>query len=106
MNHFLLGISQGILSCLASCNWRQWHRLPVFLLRRGKGAGKVAFFMSADKVKFRKPVVPGDQLIIKSTLDKVRGNKLATANVSCYVDDKEVSSANLMFTIANAGASD
>ena len=78
----------------------------LLLLRRGKGAGKVAFFMSADKVKFRKPVVPGDQLRIKATLDKVRGNKLATANVSCYVDDKEVSSANLMFTIANAGASD
>ena len=78
----------------------------LLLLRRGKGAGKVAFFMSADRVKFRKPVVPGDQLRIKATLDKVRGNKLATANVSCYVDDKEVSSANLMFTIANAGASD
>ena len=78
----------------------------LLLLRRGTGAGKVAFFMSADKVKFRKPVVPGDQLRIKATLDKVRGNKLATANVSCYVDDKEVSSANLMFTIANAGASD
>jgi len=78
----------------------------LLLLRRGKGAGKVAFFMSADKVKFRKPVVPGDQLRIKATLDKVRGKKLATANVSCYVDDKEVSSANLMFTIANAGASD
>ena len=37
--------------------------------------------MSADKVKFRKPVVPGDQLEIKANLVKVRGNKLATAEL-------------------------
>ena len=75
----------------------------ILLLRRGSSEGKVAFFMSADKVKFRKPVVPGDQLRITAVLEKVRGNKLATAKVSCSVDGKEVSSANLMFTIASAG---
>ena len=75
----------------------------ILLLRRGSSEGKVAFFMSADKVKFRKPVVPGDQLRIRAELEKVRGDKLATAKVSCSVDGKEVSSANLMFTIALAG---
>jgi UDP-3-O-[3-hydroxymyristoyl] N-acetylglucosamine deacetylase/3-hydroxyacyl-[acyl-carrier-protein] dehydratase len=59
--------------------------------------------MSADKVKFRKPVVPGDQLVITATLEKVRGNKLATASVSCTVNEKAVSSANLMFSIVDAG---
>ena len=71
----------------------------ILLLRRGSAEGKVAFFMSADKVKFRKPVVPGDQLIITATLEKVRGNKLATASVECKVGDKVVSSASLMFSI-------
>ena len=74
----------------------------VLLLRRASSQSKVAFFMSADKVKFRKPVVPGDQLIIKAELIKVRGDKLATAAVSCSVADKEVSSANLMFSVVNA----
>ena len=46
--------------------------------------------MSADKVKFRRPVVPGDQLRITAKLDKVRGNKLATANVECSVAGKVV----------------
>jgi UDP-3-O-[3-hydroxymyristoyl] N-acetylglucosamine deacetylase/3-hydroxyacyl-[acyl-carrier-protein] dehydratase len=78
----------------------------LLLLRRGKSGGKVAFFMSADKVKFRKPVVPGDQLKICATLEKVRGNKLATAKVVCTVGEKEVSSANLMFTIAQAREED
>ena len=71
----------------------------ILFLRRATTQGKVAFFMSADKVKFRKPVVPGDQLVIKANLVKVRGDKLATAEVSCFVDQKVVSSANLMFSI-------
>ena len=75
----------------------------ILLLRRGSAEGKVAFFMSADKVKFRKPVVPGDQLIIVATLDKVRGNKLATAKVECRVADQVVSSANLMFSVVDGG---
>jgi UDP-3-O-[3-hydroxymyristoyl] N-acetylglucosamine deacetylase/3-hydroxyacyl-[acyl-carrier-protein] dehydratase len=75
----------------------------IMLLRKGSAEGKVAFFMSADKVKFRKPVIPGDQLIIVATLDKVRGNKLATAKVECKVADRVVSSASLMFSIVDAG---
>ena len=75
----------------------------ILLLRRGSAEGKVAFFMSADKVKFRKPVVPGDQLKITAKLEKVRGNKLATASVECSVNGKPVSSANLMCAIADAG---
>ena len=56
-----------------------------------------------DKVKFRKPVVPGDQLIIEATLDKIRGNKLATAKVECKVGEQVVSSASLMFSVVDAG---
>ncbi len=77
----------------------------ILLLRRGSAEGKVAFFMSADKVKFRKPVVPGDQLEIKANLIKVRGNKLATAEVSCLVSGKVVSSASLMFAITDVSDS-
>ena len=75
----------------------------VLLLRRGSAEGNVAFFMSADKVKFRRPVVPGDQLEISAKLDKVRGDKLATASAECRVNGKVVSSAQLMFALADAG---
>ncbi len=74
----------------------------ILLLRKSSSEGKVAFFMSADKVKFRKPVVPGDQLIIVANLDKIRGNKIATAKVECKVGDQVVSSASLMFSIVDA----
>jgi UDP-3-O-[3-hydroxymyristoyl] N-acetylglucosamine deacetylase/3-hydroxyacyl-[acyl-carrier-protein] dehydratase len=73
----------------------------VMLLRRGSAEGKVALFMSADKVKFRKAVRPGDQLVVNAKLSRIRGNKIATAEVSCSVNGLVVSSAELMFTLVD-----
>ena len=73
----------------------------VLLLRRGSAEGKVALFMSADKVKFRKAVRPGDQLVVNAKLSRIRGNKLATAEVSCSVNGLVVSSSELMFTLVD-----
>ena len=71
----------------------------VLMLRRGSAEGKATLFMSADKVKFRKPVRPGDQLIITARLLKARGTKLAQSVCTCTVDGQVVSSAELMFAI-------
>ena len=76
----------------------------VLMLRRTSKANCTAFFMSADKVKFRRPVRPGDQVIINAKITKVRGEKLAAAECSCTVDGQVVSSAELMFTIVDEGA--
>jgi len=73
----------------------------VLLLRRGSTEGKVALFMSADKVKFRKAVRPGDQMVINARLTRTRGNKIATASVSCSVDGLVASSSELMFTLVD-----
>ena len=35
----------------------------IIILNTQQNLGKYAYFMSVDKVKFRKPVVPGDQLL-------------------------------------------
>ena len=37
-------------------------------------AGRVVYFMSIEGAKFRRPVVPGDQLRIHVTKDRSRGN--------------------------------
>ena len=78
----------------------------VLMLRRGSSEGKTSLFMSADKVKFRKPVRPGDQLIINAKLTKTRGNRLATAEVTCTVDGQVVSSGELMFAIIDSSEVD
>src|SRR3989338_6673036 len=38
-----------------------------------KAHGKVVYFMSSDRAKSRRPVVPGDQLRIHVTRDRARG---------------------------------
>jgi len=71
----------------------------ILMLRTVGKAEASAFFMSADKVKFRRPVRPGDQLVITAKLLKARGGKLASASAHCAVGDQVVSSAELMFVL-------
>ncbi|MGJ8649735.1 MAG: bifunctional UDP-3-O-[3-hydroxymyristoyl] N-acetylglucosamine deacetylase/3-hydroxyacyl-ACP dehydratase [Opitutaceae bacterium] len=75
----------------------------VLLLRKlPVEENKIAFFMSVDKVKFRQAVEPGDSIEIRVKLIKIRGNKIATATGECKVAGKTVSSAELMFMLADA----
>jgi len=76
----------------------------IVMLRRTGNSGKTAFFMSADKVKFRRPVRPGDQIIINAKITKCRGDKLAAAECNCTVGGQVVSSAELMFAVVEEGA--
>ena len=54
--------------------------------------------MSANNVKWRKPVRPGDQLIIEIEMGKMRG-KIGKAQGTCKVADDVVSEAEVMFTV-------
>ncbi len=73
----------------------------ILLLRRVSAEGKTALFMSCDKVKFRKAVRPGDQLVINVKMTKNRGNKICTAEATCTVDGQVVSSSELMFAMVD-----
>lgn len=76
----------------------------ILIVRYNNWVTKPAFFMSADKVKFRRPVRPGDQLMIHAKLTKVRNNKIAFAEVACTVDGQNVSSADLMLAMVDEPA--
>ncbi|MDI6801177.1 MAG: 3-hydroxyacyl-ACP dehydratase FabZ [Thermodesulfovibrionales bacterium] len=54
--------------------------------------GKSVYFMSIEKVKFRKPVLPGDQLRFEVKITHARGNVLKFSG-NAYVDDKLTSEA-------------
>jgi len=67
--------------------------------------GKIPFFMSIDKVKFRKPVVPGDQLLIR--IDVVRLRKTTgRAQAIITVDGDVVTEALLTFVVADPPKND
>jgi UDP-3-O-[3-hydroxymyristoyl] N-acetylglucosamine deacetylase/3-hydroxyacyl-[acyl-carrier-protein] dehydratase len=68
----------------------------VLLYRAMGNVAKIGYFMSADKVKFRKPVLPGDTLLIEVELTKWRGKICRAAGV-CRVKNDIVSEGELMF---------
>ena len=70
----------------------------VLLFKLTGSSNRIGYFMSADDVKFRKPVFPGDTIFIHAELTKTRGNRLARAKCHCVVHDAVVSEAELMFT--------
>jgi len=62
---------------------------------------KLAFFMTIDKAKFRKLVVPGDQLLLHvSVIKRVREN-IVLIHGEASVDGKCVCEADLMFSIVD-----
>ena len=58
--------------------------------------GKLAYFLSIDNARFRKPVVPGDVLRIEVDLLKVKLGIMKTRAVA-KVDGETVAEAEMMF---------
>lgn len=70
----------------------------VLLLRRAENAGQIAYFMAAEDVKWRKPVHPGDVLVIDVEMTRMRG-KLGKAKGQCKVRGEVVSEAEVTFML-------
>jgi len=72
----------------------------ILLLRIPGYAGKIGYFMSADEVKFRKPVVPGDTLFIEVEMTQ-RKRAIARARGRCIVNSEVVSEATMLFGVVD-----
>jgi len=70
----------------------------VLLLKQIEAVNQVAYFMSAENVKWRRPVVPGDTLIIEVEMTKLRG-KIGKAKGVCKVGGEIVSEAEVTFML-------
>jgi UDP-3-O-[3-hydroxymyristoyl] N-acetylglucosamine deacetylase / 3-hydroxyacyl-[acyl-carrier-protein] dehydratase len=70
----------------------------ILMLRKPENLGKIGYFLSADNVKWRKPVMPGDTLITEATTTKVRGN-IGQTSCRCLVNGEVVSEADLKFAL-------
>lgn len=63
-------------------------------------SGKVVYFMAIDKAKFRKPVMPGDQLRMELEMLRFRGRTCQMHGVST-VDGTPVAEADMMASIVD-----
>ncbi|MFW5985245.1 MAG: 3-hydroxyacyl-ACP dehydratase FabZ [Halanaerobiaceae bacterium] len=61
-------------------------------------SGKLPYFTGIDKGKFRRPVIPGDTLVIKGELLRLRGT-LAKIKAESYVDDQLAAEGRLTFVL-------
>lgn len=66
-------------------------------------AGKFAIFLGVDKAKFRRTVVPGDQILVESELLRIRRNACKIRAVA-KVDGMIAAEAEMMFGIMSAPA--
>ncbi len=71
----------------------------VAMLYPEENRGKLAFFAGMDRVKFRRPVVPGDQLRMVAEIIKVRSN-MGKLWVQSFVDEQLVAEGEFLFALA------
>jgi beta-hydroxyacyl-ACP dehydratase FabZ len=70
----------------------------VLVLREKEGKGKLAYFASIKNAKFRKPVVPGDTLVLEIEITNNRIHVIQCHGVA-KVDNEVVCEADLLFSI-------
>ena len=73
----------------------------VMMLSPQENRGKLAYFLAADNIKFRKTVVPGDQLVLDVYAGKIK-SKTGQVHAKALVDGKVVAEADLMFALVES----
>lgn len=63
------------------------------------GEGTISYFAAIDNARFRRPVVPGDQLRLEIDIIKAKP-RLSKVHAKAFVGDQLASSADLMFSSA------
>ena len=91
-------VMPGVLIIEAMAQASALLAFKTFDLTRAES--NVFYFVGIDDARFKKPVTPGDQLIVKAQiLRSIKGIWKFTGQA--YVDDKLVSQASLMCTMRN-----
>ena len=67
----------------------------AYLTGSAEQQSRLIYFMGMDKVRFRKPVVPGDQILFKAKILKFR-SKAAKMSGIATVDNQMVAEAELL----------
>jgi len=70
----------------------------VAMLYPEENRGKIAMFGGMENIKFKRPVVPGDQLVTKAHIVKVRG-EFGVLHCDGYVGDQLAASADFKFAM-------
>lgn len=73
----------------------------VMLAQLPNMKGKLSLFAGIDKVRFRRPVVPGDQLILTVELLTIKQRRFGKVHGRAEVDGQLASEGDLMFSLVD-----
>jgi UDP-3-O-[3-hydroxymyristoyl] N-acetylglucosamine deacetylase/3-hydroxyacyl-[acyl-carrier-protein] dehydratase len=73
----------------------------VMMLSPEENRGKLAYFLAANNIKFRKTVLPGDKLILDVEAGRIK-TKTGQVHGKALVDGKLVAEADLMFALVES----
>ncbi len=77
----------------------------VMMMESFESGKHLAFLMALNNVKFRRPVVPGDQLVIKAETVRTRA-RMGVVKARMEVEGKVVSEAEITFSIVDRGSAE
>ncbi|MCL5103948.1 MAG: 3-hydroxyacyl-ACP dehydratase FabZ [Armatimonadetes bacterium] len=86
-------VMPGVLVCEAMA-----QVAGVLLLSMTGNQGKLAYFGGMDRVRFRKPVVPGDTLVTEVEMLATRGN-IGKVKAIAKVDNEVAAEGEFMFAL-------
>lgn len=72
----------------------------VYILSKMDRKSFIPFFLGIDGARFRKPVVPGDQLVIEITILKMK-SKVCKVKAEAKVNDELVAEGELLFSVTD-----
>lgn len=72
----------------------------VLELSKPANQGRLVFYAGMDKVRFKRQVIPGDQLVMTATVVKRRG-RMAVVEAKAEVDGQLAASGTLTFALGD-----
>ena len=72
----------------------------IFLMSEAESEGKTAFFAGMNNIKFRRPIVPGDQIVITAELVRRKGS-IGRAAAVARVDGEVAVEGEFMFALVD-----
>ena len=75
----------------------------ILFLRRLENVGKLGVIIGIDRGRFRRMVVPGDQVVLEAEAIKMRG-RMAQVRAQASVDGRTVAEVELRFMLVDADA--
>jgi 3-hydroxymyristoyl/3-hydroxydecanoyl-(acyl carrier protein) dehydratase len=72
----------------------------VAVMQPGENMRKVPYLVGIDKTKFRRPVIPGDRLMMEAVMVRKRGT-IFWVHAEARVEDEFACATDLMFSLVS-----